>query len=91
MARASSGGNSSSSISISGWFRGTRIEALGFRLGMRGRPVLDLPRSGSPSEMDEDDDDKDEVCVRLLSLGSGIAGTGSAPCTAPESADMTIH
>lgn len=57
---------------------------------MRGRPVLDRPRSGSPSEMDEEEDDKDEVCERSLSLGSGIAGTGSAPCTALESADMTI-
>lgn len=53
MARASSGGNSSSSISISGWSRGTRIEADGLRLGWRGRSERPLPEgswSASGSE-----------------------------------------
>lgn len=77
IARASSGGNSSSSISISGWSRGTSMEALGFRLAMRGRS--DRPRrSVSASETDEDDD-TDMLCVRLGSLGWGMVGTGAEP------------
>lgn len=55
IARASSGGNSSFSISISGWSRGTSIEALGFLLAMRGRSALDF-RSGSVSEAEEEEE-----------------------------------
>lgn len=85
MARASSGGNSSSSISISGWSRGTRMDALGFRLANRGRSALDLRScscscSVSETEPDEDEDDDDLVAwwwpFRLAS--GGIAGTGDA-------------
>lgn len=83
MARASSGGNSSSSISISGWSRGTRIEALGFRLAKRGRSALDF-RSCSVSDIEDEDDERDETCTPLiLSLGDGIAGTGSDLLSTP--------
>lgn len=59
MARASSGGNSSSSISISGWSLGTSIEALGFRLAIRGRS--ERPRfSVSASEM-EDEEEREDI------------------------------
>lgn len=30
--------------------------------------------------MEEDDDDSDDVCMRVLSFGCGIAGTGDEPC-----------
>ena len=74
IARASSGGNSSSSISISGWSRGTSMEALGFRLAMRGRS--DRPRrSFSASETDDEEDT--DMCVRLGSFGCGMGGTGA--------------
>lgn len=86
IARASSGGNSSSSISISGWSRGTRIDALGFRLAIRGRSSLERPRSGSPSEVEEDEEDIEAKCMRLLSTGCGTTGTGAAPCMSLETA-----
>jgi hypothetical protein len=76
MARASSGGNSSSSISISGWSRGTKIDALGLRLAILGRS--DRPRrSVSASDIDEEDD-RDDICMRPPSLGCGKVGTGEA-------------
>jgi hypothetical protein len=76
MARASSGGNSSSSISISGWSRGTRIDALGLRLAILGRS--DRPRrSVSASDIDEEDD-RDDICMRPPSFGCGKVGTGEA-------------
>lgn len=76
MARASSGGNSSSSISISGWSRGTNIDALGFRLAIRGRS--DRPRrSVSASDMEEDDDN-DDICIRPPSFGCGRVSIGEA-------------
>ena len=79
MARASSGGNSSSSISISGWSRGTSMEALGLRLARRGRSALDLRSSVSDTQTDDDDEDEDiaESWAGLGLLTGGIAGTGS--------------
>lgn len=82
MARASSGGKSSFSISISGWSRGTRMEALGLRLAIRGLSALER-RSCSVSDMEEDEDDRDETLLALLSFAAGgMAGTGAVPVVA---------
>lgn len=76
IARASSGGNSSSSISISGWSRGTRIEALGLRLAIRGRS--DRPRRSVSASDIEEDDESDDMCMRPPSFGCGKVSTGKA-------------
>jgi hypothetical protein len=41
------------------------MEALGLRLAMRGRSARDLPRSCSPSDMKEEEDDMEETWMRL--------------------------
>jgi hypothetical protein len=52
------------------------MEPLGFRLAKRGRSALDF-RSRSVSDMEDDDEERDETCTPLvLSLGDGIVGTG---------------
>lgn len=52
------------------------MDALGLRLAMRGRS--DRPRrSVSASDMD-DEEDRDDICMRPPSLGCGRVGTGEA-------------
>lgn len=52
------------------------MDALGFRLAIRGRS--DRPRrSVSASDIDEDED-KDDICMRPPSLGCGKVSTGEA-------------
>lgn len=55
------------------------MEALGFRLAIRGRSERPR-RSVSASEI-EDDEEREDMCARPLSFGWGIVGTGDEPCT----------
>lgn len=65
------------------------MEALGFRLAIRGRSERPR-RSVSASEMD-DDEESEDMCARPLSLGWGIVGTGEEPCTSEVDAMVILY